>query len=604
MEPEEHPLKWSVQVTQSQTMTTSLTRPGPDTDTEDIEKPVALLVCHGMGQQVPFATLDAVVELLQSPQQPSFSAPIVSHVRFLDPDSRRETWMPRAELRVTGPNGEAARTVHVYEAYWAPLTEGNISLSEVVRFMASAGWTGLRLFRRKGEKAKIFPRWLFGRVQKFAIPNKTMWGLLAALMLVVALVAVNIILTLVAGANLLGLSKLSRMPAKLVDYLTLDLLIMLGPALLAGACLWFSQKAIHKLGKLEGKVRRRLKLTAQEGKKLNTLRATKLVHGVTWVLLVAAGVALILTACVMAWHYFTIEHTLAAGAPDPSSILKGVWRAQGRLSWLNGLLGWAKGPNWAAILRMALIAVVWGLTVGISVYLRNFLVQYMGDVAIYLDAYKVDKFHKVREEVKRQAYQIACALYGARQKAGDDAKEPLPFAYDRIVLLGHSLGSVVSYDALNATLHLDESMGHPLHAAIRTGGLITFGSPLDKTAYIFYTQTNETSVRAPLAASVQPLLRTWRVRKNVKWINIYSLNDIISGALDFYDADSATRARHPGYQAVDNRVDEDARTPLVAHTQYWNNQVLAKAIQERIFAKRTKESVTDEPQVPSTPALA
>ncbi|HEX8326903.1 MAG TPA: hypothetical protein VF629_05145 [Hymenobacter sp.] len=585
----------AVELAASHIATTSLTRPVSGAETEDPQKPVALLVTHGMGQQVPFATLAAVVELLQGPQPPG--APVVTHVRFLDPDRRRETWLPRAELQVASLDGQAARTVHVYETYWAPLTEGNISLSEVVRFMASAGWRGLRLRPRRGEKAKTFRRWLFGGIREFAIPNQTMWGLLAALLLVVSLVVVNTLLTLVAGANLLGFSKLSEMPAKLVDYLTLDLLILLGPALLAGTGLWLSQKVMLKLGKLKRKASSRLPLSPREARQLAALRIVNLVRGLTWTLLVVAGVALVVATFVTAWHYFTIDHALAPGEPNPSVVLSGI---QGLLpGWLGALPEELKTPNWAAIVRRGFIGAVWGATVGISLYLRSFLVQYMGDVAIYLDAYKVDRFHRVRKEVRRQAYQTACALYGARQGASDDPRAPLPLAYDRIVLAGHSLGSVVAYDALNATLHLDESMGHPLHADARTGGLITFGSPLDKTAYIFHTQTNATSVRPPLTASVQPLLRAWRARHYVTWINIHSPNDIISGKLDYYDAAPADQI--PGYQAVDNRIDEDARTPLAAHGQYWNNQALAQALRERIFAQRPEDPATAA-QAPGRPA--
>lgn len=59
--------------------------------------------------------------------------------------------------------------------------------------------------------------------------------------------------------------------------------------------------------------------------------------------------------------------------------------------------------------------------------------------------------------------------------------------------------------------------------------------------------------------------------------------------MNFFDA--AAQDRIPGYQTVDNRVDEDARTPLAAHNQYWENAALAAAIRERIFARRTEDPV-------------
>jgi hypothetical protein len=229
--------------------------------------------------------------------------------------------------------------------------------------------------------------------------------------------------------------------------------------------------------------------------------------------------------------------------------------------------------------RLVLIGLVWLPIIGISWFLRGFLVQYMGDVAIYIDSYKVDKFHKVREEIKRQALQTACSVYGARTTEAPAA----PFAYDRILMVGHSLGSVVAYDSLNATLHLDESMGGMLRVADRTGSLITFGSPLDKTAYLFHTQAALDSLRPPLAASVQPLLRDVNIRRAIRWVNIYSPADPISGHLGFYDM--APQANVPPADwCVINQIDPDASTPVVAHTQYWDNKTLALTLREQIFA--------------------
>ncbi|MBJ6108442.1 hypothetical protein JAO73_05440 [Hymenobacter sp. BT523] len=579
----------AVDLANSTTVATSLTRPTTGTHTEAPDKPVALLVSHGMGQQVPFATLEDVVKLLQQPTRTDLTgpAPVVTHVRFLDPDSKRETWLARAEVELTDARSQQKRTVHVYENYWAPLTEGNISLSEVVRFMASAGWRGVRSRLLKGS---TFQRWLFGKTREFTIPRKTVLGLFAALVLVLALVAINTLLTLVVGANLLSFSSFSKMPARLVDRLTMDLVWLLLPAVVAGLFLLWSEKIVENLSKLDRKVVRKVSGISKEKARAGAdWRADKLVHWAVWGLLGVAGGFLVGMAGIMAWDYFTSAHTLAPKAPDPSPVLSYIWQLEQNNAWLRALPDGLTKPHWAVLLRMAFIGGVWGLTVGISLYLRGFLVQYMGDVAIYLDAYKVDKFHKVREEVKRQASQMACALYGARAATSPDPAVKLPFAYDRLVLVGHSLGSVVTYDALNATLHLDESMDRPLQADVRTGGLITFGSPLDKTAYLFHTQSDDTSVRPPLMASVQPLLRSWRVRNYVKWINIYSKNDVVSGGLDFYDAPADTQV--PGYQPVENRIDADARTPLAAHVQYWKNEALATAIRERIFATRAASPV-------------
>jgi len=117
----------------------------------------------------------------------------------------------------------------------------------------------------------------------------------------------------------------------------------------------------------------------------------------------------------------------------------------------------------------------------------------------------------------------------------------------------------------------------PSDVVRRTRLLLTFGSPLDKTAYIFSTQTGRINpIREALAASTQPLVQDYRFR-GMSWINIYSPWDIISGALKYYDKRGT--ASPP---AIGNLLDPDATTLLAAHTEYWHNpllrRVLAKAL--------------------------
>src|SRR5438309_1435261 len=93
--------------------------------------PVAILVAHGMGQQVPFQTLDDVAEGLLAEDRKRrgvVSQPVARTVRLGDER------LQRLEMKLGGHSG-AERDVHVYEAYWAPLTEGQIKLRDVTRFL-------------------------------------------------------------------------------------------------------------------------------------------------------------------------------------------------------------------------------------------------------------------------------------------------------------------------------------------------------------------------------------------------------------------------------------------------------------------------------------
>src|SRR5207248_3242500 len=149
------------------------------------------------------------------------------------------------------------------------------------------------------------------------------------------------------------------------------------------------------------------------------------------------------------------------------------------------------------------------------------------------------------------------------------------FDYDKVVLVGHSLGSVIVYDTLNRLL-LDDNpavgAGRSWSVARRSSHLLTFGSPLNKIAFVFSTQSKKRSmtlVRERLAALVQPLIDTEIIRAGVRWVNVYSPWDIISGRLDFYDPPEGS----PAPPVLDER-DPEAITFLAAHTEYWRNTLV------------------------------
>jgi hypothetical protein len=203
-------------------------------------------------------------------------------------------------------------------------------------------------------------------------------------------------------------------------------------------------------------------------------------------------------------------------------------------------------------------SVSWVLVVGAAAVVRWFLIQYAGDVAAYVQPQVVDRFYELRKEIKDTVWTTARAVYGARE-------------YEDIVVVGHSLGSVVVYDALNRLL-IDRAVNPAApEVAGRTRLFLTFGSPLDKTAFIFGAQGAGTEAREALSASIQPLITDEKARP--RWVNIYSPWDIISGSLDYYD-----RPDRSNRNAVENIVDPDATTLLAAHVEYWRNPLLFRTI--------------------------
>ena len=121
--------------------------------------------------------------------------------------------------------------------------------------------------------------------------------------------------------------------------------------------------------------------------------------------------------------------------------------------------------------------------------------------------------------------------------------------------------------------------GAALDAVARTPLFLTFGSPLDKTAFIFGIQGRNTSeAREALAASVQPMICDYRLRPR-RWVNVHSPWDLVSGSLDLYDSADTTDPRR-----VENVADREATTLLAAHLEYWRNPLIFEILHRELIA--------------------
>src|SRR5687768_5029246 len=161
-----------------------------------------------MGQPIPFQTIDQVATSLRAldlklgHQNPN---PVGRTIKSGD------DWLNRIELRIK--SGADSVDVHLYEGYWAPLTEGRTTARNVIGFLTGAGLNGLR--HTKGR----FRRWLFGKYPVLAIPVRTVFFLLIALATVVSLVAMNSAVAVVVTA----IAVVHPRPAWLSDNLFADL---------------------------------------------------------------------------------------------------------------------------------------------------------------------------------------------------------------------------------------------------------------------------------------------------------------------------------------------------------------------------------------------
>lgn len=563
---------------------------------EEPSGPVAAFVVHGMGRQIPFETLDLVSEGLRREDArrrgvPLSSLPTPGAASVAAGDER----LARAELRLATKSG-ADREVHVYEAYWAPSTEGQVNLRDVIAFLLRGAWNGAMNAARKGG----FRRWLFRSYPMLTVPASTLLLLGVAATVILALVALNAAVVLVAAAR----SPLKEPPRWLGDALFADLTTLMNLfvtlAVVFGLSLLLAKSA-RRAGRLLRRIAGPLSVaafvlllagTALAGLSLPILfwahvRCTEAVtgNGVLKHVLgrefvagfdraFAAGALAFLAGAVAVLVLYALVRLLAgavreirAGGSRAVAYVLGLAGVAGVLVCLAGELRAAVGLC-ATVVDLPVVrrGISWPLLFAISAWIRSLLVQYPGDVAAYVTPQALDRFQKLRAEIKELVWKRAHAVYAAA--AAGATAGPL---YSKCVVVGHSLGSVIAYDVLNRMIQEDETAAAPgrLGVVARTPMFLTFGSPLDKTAFVFGTAGKDTTeAREALAASVQPMIQDYGFRP-ARWVNLYSPWDIVSGSLDFYDPPGSTSP-----QRVENVRDPDATTLLAAHLEYWENPLL------------------------------
>lgn len=575
----------------------------------------AIWIVHGMGQQVPFETLDALAEGVLSAATPGYprgtqnhKPPRVTAVKFLASGNPSNIQVvQRVEIDLPREEGTPTEIeLHLYEAYWAPLTEGVAKLSDVVSFLFSGGlrgvWNCFKPFRRAmfpDDTSPILgPDITEGKCAQgfwnFRILKRTAGEIILVLLLLLALGAINAVILAASAAHLkfsffgfwpivqhwdqltaiatavsslvltfgamLFLAEMSK-PAALprtfksvVCILSwVGLIITALSILMAAICMSLITRSTLVANWFDGIPYRATQFVSTSAILLALLLC--LFAGARRAALRSRGIAYREDGALLALFFLSFVLHLALLSLlisveyhrylDPTKLPSGF----------RSLLNLIASPFW-----------VWPALLAISKLVRDIMVEYPGDVAVYITPNQLDRFDEVRKKIKQLALDSLMPLYSAR---AIDLSLPL---YSKVAVVGHSLGSVVAYDTLNKLLTLDELLNNQFDVAGRTRILETFGSPLDKIAFFFNIQGKDTyHVREQLAASVQPLIQSYQRFRRFPWVNVYSLNDIISGHLRFYDKINPSAPVPPG---VENVKDPDALVPLVAHVDYWKNRTL------------------------------
>jgi hypothetical protein len=477
----------------------------------------ALIVFHGMGQQVRFETIDTVTRVLQAAARERGAAPDRVTVRLVQ---LGEHVLGRAELRLQTAGGEA-RDVHVYEAYWAPLTEGRVRFRDVAAFFLRAGWQGMRNSLFQGG----FARFIFQRWTRFPVEPSAWFRYLLALLTLLGLAAFNAAILAVLLGRAVTSSGSPWPGPPLLGAWTFDLAqFALSASLLAAVLggLWVRRVSKRDLA------RERVPLSRPA-------------HWLAWV-----PTALAVASAIAGGLLVVVQFACDVAGGTTGSVAAGrALAARAACLLCRGV-----SPSWRD-LPWPIMLVAWVAALALTWIARTLLVRFAGDVAAYVSSTEVSRFAPLRARIQETCCGVARTVYSCRQ-------------YERVLVVGHSLGSVIAYDTLNALVNEDLLAPPGLGVADRTALFLTVGSPLDKTAFVFRTQRPETGeVREALAAAAQPLIVNYRYRP-ARWVNIWSRQDWVSGKLEYYD-DPA----EPDLRRIQNVEERRAAIPLLAHAQYW-----------------------------------
>ncbi|HXQ26481.1 MAG TPA: hypothetical protein VN822_08765 [Candidatus Acidoferrales bacterium] len=212
------------------------------------------------------------------------------------------------------------------------------------------------------------------------------------------------------------------------------------------------------------------------------------------------------------------------------------------------------------------------LGAGIAWIVSYALTAYVADVAVYTNMDAKSKDYQARNAILKGS---TAAL---KQLLADQK-------YARVILAGHSLGSVIAYDTINELLAernadpgpAGDRPAPPLDPADlrKLKGLATFGSPLDKIYYFFREHVKrDQAVRAQILSMLHSFRKKPSGRdygefqfnysfgqldgaEGLVWINAWALMDPVSARLKFY--------------APDHQQQFCYCAPVLAHLRYWSD---------------------------------
>jgi hypothetical protein len=251
-----------------------------------------------------------------------------------------------------------------------------------------------------------------------------------------------------------------------------------------------------------------------------------------------------------------------------------VGKAARRLFKLGWVVTRVLYPLWWLLNHLSRLPFLGAIRSGLDLAGKLALRGYVEDVAIYTSMDAKSQYFEVRTRILAHAQALLMDLL----------RDP---RYDRVVLAGHSLGSVISYDVLNRLqVRASAVDGMVGLEKLKRGGLVTFGSPLDEVAFFFLEHAEPAewvrrgmmhdlhSFRAvdtrPLAERrlASPVKDVW---DGMPWRNYHSPDDPVSGSLELYSPVTNVERPYPRLSSIR------------AHLAYWEDVEFYRDVDRRFL---------------------
>jgi len=512
----------------------------PVTRGPDQRAAVALVVIHGIGQQERYETLSALATGMDSvPANDPARFPVTCGFDPAEGRPARVTVRPQFGAAASDTTGVQALTwredrpteppvpIDIYEVYWSPLAQRTRSMRDVFHWLREVlVMTALRFGARRPPNGPFASTGAPVPATLTEIRHKALREVRFVLAGALALFGLCIS---VGFGFALAFERATGQPP---DRLLSDPLAQLRLAFAAVPMMAWALTAIllYALGMLGGGWWRLAGLRRE----MRRIGPVAQLHGTESVYYSASFTRLEKLRGAVNQHFFRSQLAQAVGI-----------MAIGGLVW--------GPPEWAAALGLAAV-----LLAGQQIWyaLKGFVTGYLGDIPTYVMASENAETYEARSRIQEKGRAVLLSVLEARQSNREGATPQ----YEQVLVLGHSLGSVVGRDVLLSLYQMAEG-AHDREAQLNRLGRIkawvTFGSPLRKTQSFFEIKSQPTPTLESLRRAADAAL--FRL---LPWYNFWEMNDLVANPL---------RDRYPVKYERCIQLRATERTPLFTHNDYWQS---------------------------------